>query len=541
MSDDAALLRRYAEDRSEAAFAELVRRHLNLVYAVALRQCGGDAHLAQDVAQRVFTDLARKAAALASRPVLSGWLHRATQFAATDVVRAERRRRAREQEAHAMQELTRHPGAEPDWDRLRPVLDQAVNELGERDRDAVMLRFYEGRAFADIGVALRLSEDAARMRVDRALDKLRGSLAKRGVTSTAAALAAVLADQAGVAAPAGLAATVTGAALAGAITVGAPAAILAAFFMNKTIVALTTAALVGVGSAVYAINQNLRAEAALAALAQERDTARIQLRDTQKLITQAEQKSASLQRNLDSLLAAKTASSTSSRGSIATGGSATPSGSRIGFTSSDGVTQWSRPFVNDAQGRTALRAEAYDIAYAAFFRQLGFTPEQREQFKALLNDRMERGQRLIETMVAQGNNPDKLAVQVIFDQTDSELQTELHAAFGDKVVDAYNYFEASRPVRFVADQLASALFYSDAPLTVTQADQLVEIMAGNARDARGKVAMAALNLDAALAQAQGVLSAAQLEQFRRIATKAKDQPANAGSGAANSNIKPSGG
>jgi len=540
MSDDTALLRRYAEDRSEAAFAELVRRHLNLVYAVALRQCGGDAHLAQDVAQRVFTDLARKAAALASRPVLSGWLHRATQFAATDVVRAERRRRIREQEAHTMQELTRRPGAEPDWDRLRPVLDQAVNELGERDRDAVMLRFIEGRAFADIGAVLRLSEDAARMRVDRALDKLRELLAKRGITSTSAALAVVLAEQAGVAAPTGLAASVTGAALAGATTAGAPAAILAAFFMNKTTVALTTAALVGVGSAVYAINQNLRAEAALAALAQERDTARIQLRDTQKLIAQAEQKSASLQRNLDSLLAAKTASSTSSRGSIATGGSATPSGSRIGFTSSDGVTQWSRPFVNDAQGRTALRAEAYDIAYAAFFRQLGFTPEQREQFKALLNDRMERGQRLIETMVAQGNNPDKLAVQVIFDQTDSELQAELRAAFGDKVVDAYNYFEATRPVRFVADQLAGALFYSDAPLTVAQADQLVEIMAGNARDARGKVAMAALNLDAALAQAQGVLSAAQLEQFRRIATKAKDQPANAGSGAASPSVKPSG-
>jgi RNA polymerase sigma factor (sigma-70 family) len=540
MLDDAALLRRYAEDRSEAAFAELVRRHLNLVYAVALRQCGGDAHLAQDVAQRVFTDLARKAAALAGRPVLSGWLHRATHYAATDVVRAERRRRAREQEAHTMQELTRHSGAEPDWDRLRPVLDQAVNELGERDRDAVMLRFIEGRAFADIGAMLRLSEDAARMRVDRALNKLRELLAKRGITSTSAALAVVLAEQAGVAAPAGLAASVTGAALAGATTVGAPVAILATLFMNKTTVALITAALVGVGSAVYAINQNLRAEAALAALAQERDTARVQLRDTQKLIAQAEQKSASLQRNLDRLLAAKTASSTGSRGSIATGGSATPSGSRIGITSSDGVTQWSRPFVNDSQGRTALRAEAYDIAYAAFFRQLGFTPEQREQFKALLNERMERGQRLIETMAAQGKNPDKLAVQVIFDQTDSELQAELRAAFGDTVVDAYNHFEATRPVRAVTDQLASALFYTDAPLTVAQADQLVEIMAGNARDARGKVAMAALNLDAALAQAQGVLSAAQLEQFRRIATKAKDQPANAVSGAASPSSKPSG-
>jgi RNA polymerase sigma factor (sigma-70 family) len=273
MSDDAALLRRYAEDRSEAAFGELVRRHLNLVYAVALRQCGGDAHLAQDVAQRVFTDLARKAATLAGRPVLSGWLHRATQFAATDVVRAERRRRAREQEAHAMQELTRHPGAETDWDRLRPVLDQAVNELGDRDRDAVMLRFYEGRAFADIGVALRLSEDAARMRVDRALDKLRGSLGKRGITSTAAALAAVLADQAGVAAPAGLAARVTGGALAGASATG-----IAVFWgMTKLEIGIAGAlALAGIGGVVLQQKAN-------AAHREEIQTLQIQNRQIERL------------------------------------------------------------------------------------------------------------------------------------------------------------------------------------------------------------------------------------------------------------------
>jgi RNA polymerase sigma factor (sigma-70 family) len=266
MSDDAALLRRYAEDRSEAAFAELVRRHLSLVYAVALRQCGGNAHLAQDVAQRVFTDLARKAAALASRPVLSGWLHRATQFAATDVVRAERRRRIREQEAHAMQELTRRPGAEPDWDRLRPVLDQAVNELGERDRDAVMLRFIEGRAFADIGAVLRLSEDAARMRVDRALDKLRGSLAKRGVTSTTAALAVVLANQAGVAAPAGLAATVTGAALA-----GATAARIAVFWgMTKLEIGIAGAlVLAGIGGVVLQQQANSAGRKEIQALQNE--------------------------------------------------------------------------------------------------------------------------------------------------------------------------------------------------------------------------------------------------------------------------------
>ena len=275
MSDDTALLRRYAEDHSEAAFAELVRRHLNLVYAVALRQCGGDAHLAQDVAQHVFTDLARKAAALASRPVLSGWLHRATQFAATDVVRAERRRRIREQEAHAMQELNRHPGAEPDWDRLRPVLDQAVNELGERDRDAVMLRFIEGRGFADIGAALRLSEDAARMRVDRALDKLRGLLVRRGITSTTAALAVVLANQAGVAAPAGLAATVTGAALAGAAATGGAVG-LGAFlgFMSTTKITsvLVVGAFLATAVAVYEVSASRDAGAALATAQRERDT-----------------------------------------------------------------------------------------------------------------------------------------------------------------------------------------------------------------------------------------------------------------------------
>src|SRR5947208_3046510 len=105
MHEDAELLRRYADEKSDEAFAELVRRHLNLVYAVALRQVAGDAHLAHDVSQQVFTALARKAAVLAERPALSGWLYRSAHFAASDIVRAERRRRAREQEVYAMNSL----------------------------------------------------------------------------------------------------------------------------------------------------------------------------------------------------------------------------------------------------------------------------------------------------------------------------------------------------------------------------------------------------------------------------------------------------
>ena len=178
--DDAALLRRYAAEHSEEAFAELVRRHVGLVYACALRQVGGDAHLAQDVAQLTFTALARKAGALAERPVLGGWLWRTTQFAARDVVRTERRRRAREQEAHAMQESASDAGTPVEWEKLSPVLDAALGDLREADRDAVWLRFFEGRSFAEVGARLRLTENAARMRVERALGRLHGALARRG-------------------------------------------------------------------------------------------------------------------------------------------------------------------------------------------------------------------------------------------------------------------------------------------------------------------------------------------------------------------------
>ncbi len=215
MIDDAALLRRYAEGRAEDAFAELVRRHVNFVYACAVRRVGGDAHLAEDVTQQVFTTVAREAAALARREVLSGWLFTTARHAAAQVVRGERRRAVREQEAHIMNELTATSAHDAEWARLRPVIDEAMDELREEDREAVLLRFFEGKSFGEIGAKLRLSENTARMRVDRALDTLHAGLARRGVRSTAAALGVALAGQAAVAAPAGLAASVTAAVLAG--------------------------------------------------------------------------------------------------------------------------------------------------------------------------------------------------------------------------------------------------------------------------------------------------------------------------------------
>jgi RNA polymerase sigma factor (sigma-70 family) len=215
MTLDGELLRRYTEAESDDAFAELVRRHLDLVYSAALRQVNGDAHLAQDVAQTVFTDLAHKAAALSHRQVLTGWLYTSTHFAAAKAVRTEHRRHTHEQEAHAMQELLRSPASDFDWEQLRPVLDQVMHDLKASDRDVILMRYFENRPLADIGERLGLSEDAARKRVDRALGKLRTFLSKRGIT-TAATLATVLSANAVQIAPAGLAATLTSASLAGA-------------------------------------------------------------------------------------------------------------------------------------------------------------------------------------------------------------------------------------------------------------------------------------------------------------------------------------
>lgn len=215
MPTDVELLQSFIEGRSEEAFASLVRQRIDLVFSVALRQCGGDAHLASDVVQRVFLDLARKAATLSRRPALSGWLCRSAQLEASNLVRIERRRRARESKAHTMQNLSEEPVRDTDWNALRPVLDEAMGSLSERDRDAVMLRFFEKWAFRDIGAALRMSEDGARMRVDRALDRLRARLARRGITSTSAALGLALANQACIGAPPGLAAAVAGASLTG--------------------------------------------------------------------------------------------------------------------------------------------------------------------------------------------------------------------------------------------------------------------------------------------------------------------------------------
>jgi RNA polymerase sigma factor (sigma-70 family) len=265
MIEDTELLRRYAEEHSEAAFTALVERRLGLVYAVALRQTGGDAHRAHDIAQTVFIHLARQASSLARQPVLAGWLYRRAQFAASDAMRTEWRRQAREQEAHTMNEILSEDRSAGDWDKLRPDLDQVLGELPESDRDALVLRFFDDRPLADVGAKLHLTENAARMRVQRALEKVRTLLARRGVTSTTAALAGVLTGQAGTAAPAAIVASVSSAALAGAASGGAlvtAAGLFKIMSTTKIITAAAVVALVGLAGYEFAVIQKTKASAA---------------------------------------------------------------------------------------------------------------------------------------------------------------------------------------------------------------------------------------------------------------------------------------
>ena len=156
---DCQLLRDYTERRSETAFAELVRRHVDFVYSAALRMVR-DAHLAEDVTQGVFVAFAQNARQLTNRPVLSGWLHRTAQNLAANTVRSDVRRRAREQEAAAMNELL---AAESDanWENIAAHLDAGLGELDEADRDALLLRYFERKSAREMAQILGTTDDTA--------------------------------------------------------------------------------------------------------------------------------------------------------------------------------------------------------------------------------------------------------------------------------------------------------------------------------------------------------------------------------------------
>ena len=254
-TDDMDLVREYAASQSERAFEQLVARHLNLVYSAALR-CVNDASLAEEITQAVFIILARKAGSLGPKTILSAWLYRTARYCAADAIKNKRRRQNREQEAY-MQSLNDSPDPET-WTHIAPLLDAAMGKLGEKEHNAIVLRFFEGRDFKHVGSALGVSEEAAKKRVSRALEKLRLFFAKRGVVSTTAIIGGIVGAHSVQAAPGMLAKSVTASALTQGAAVGASTLTLIqgalkimAWTKIKTAATVSAVVLLSAGSLVF--------------------------------------------------------------------------------------------------------------------------------------------------------------------------------------------------------------------------------------------------------------------------------------------------
>jgi RNA polymerase sigma factor (sigma-70 family) len=204
---DSELLQQFAHNRSDEAFALLLKRHLDLVYSAALRQVRSS-QLAEDIAQSVFLDLSRNADKLKPDTLLTAWLYSVTRRTAIDVVRSESRRQLREQIAVELADM-KSPDAP--WKEIEPLLDAAMETLDEQDRSSILLRYFENKSLREIGQTLGTSDDAAQKRVSRAVERLREYFLKNSIAVGSAGLATLLSAHAVQAAPLTLAATISSA------------------------------------------------------------------------------------------------------------------------------------------------------------------------------------------------------------------------------------------------------------------------------------------------------------------------------------------
>jgi RNA polymerase sigma factor (sigma-70 family) len=451
--DDPELLRAYVENRSEPAFAALVDRYTKLVYSAALRQVGGNIHLARDVVQSVFTDLARKAGSLRHRKVLTGWLYTSTHLAVVETFRAEMRRRAREQEAQIMMQIS--SGDTPDtWSRLRPVLDEAMRELSDCDRDSILLRYFEGRPFAEIGEKLSLTENAARMRVERALDRMHALLSKRGLTSSTAALATVLAEQAVGAVPPGLVADVASAALVQAASAAKP---LFHFLglAKAQIVTIATVTVVCAGALTILAQSNQRLRSEASQLGSKNREMALSLRDSRR----------QLETRTEGLTAWR---------QLATGVSQQP------FTIAD-----STPTPSDR--RLMLRTRtSVALFYAGLFRSLKLSADKQERLEKLLLQKSLQEIPVLHALsyglIDSAAASDLDVIAAFKAAAAGDIVGQIHTLLGDAFFSRYDDYARTLPVRRQVEDIAAALRSTSDALRADQIDELVAFVARGGAD-----------------------------------------------------------
>ena len=257
--DDWQLLRDYATRNSEEAFRALVDRYAGLVYHAALRQAGNP-HTAEEVTQAVFIALAQKADRIPRGTVLSGWLFRATRFAFNNLAREQIRRQRREQEAVMMETILRPDDTASVWEQIVPHLNDALDRLPRKDREAILVRYFQDRSHRELARTLGVSEDAAKVRVSRALEKLRLIFARQGYAVPSAVLLATISAHGAQAVPAGLTASVASVAVAkgtagttSTLTLAKGVLKIMAWTKMKSAIVIAAVALAGAGTATVTV------------------------------------------------------------------------------------------------------------------------------------------------------------------------------------------------------------------------------------------------------------------------------------------------
>ena len=472
MTESQSLLAEYVENGSEAAFRELVARYVDFVYSAAIRLTCGDSHLAEDISQTVFVRLARKARSLPRHVLLGGWLHRDTCFVAATVMRAERRRQSRERQAVEMNAL--NDSSEASLAQIAPLLDEAINQLGAEDRTAILLRFFEEHDFRSIGAALGSNEDAARMRVNRALEKLHVLLKQRGATSTAAALALALTGTTVTAAPPGLAAGISTFALAAATAGGGSAlTFLKVMTMTKLKLGILGAIVVAGVVSPLVIQHQTKLRHENEALRQQLDQLSAENARYSNQVAQASQAAESARQD-EMAASLKTLAAQSQP--AAAGAGAPKTASSAGSVPQTNDTSVLAGMIVDPQVRKLIRDQqkaGMNVIYKNLAKQLNLTPEQTEHLNDVLADYVMDNFDQITKVLREGKTPEQMN-QVFADQ-DAALQEKLKVELGADGYAQYQDYTHNLLSSLTTDQFKATL-PADKPLSAEQSSQLSQIL-----------------------------------------------------------------
>jgi RNA polymerase sigma factor (sigma-70 family) len=467
--DDRQLLEAYAARSSEEAFSTLVSRYLNLVYSAALRQVGNRQE-AEEITQAVFLVLARKAKSLGQGTVLSGWLYQTARLTAANSLRREIRRQNREQQAY-MQSNLNEP--EPDhWEQIGPLLEQAMAGLSEADRNAIVLRYFENKPLKEVGAALGATDDAAKMRINRALEKLRAFFLKRGVTLSATGLGAAISAHSIEAAPAGLSIAVVAAVCQGSALTASTLTLAKGTLKLMAWTKLNIAA--GVAAAAVIALQWGKIESQkveFTSLQRQLQQAALQSDKQLAAIKDLETRDETMARSLRNMVAQTTQSAARKPAAPVPAVVGNPPG-----VPSQGKTSGSvlANLLKDPDMMKAMveqQAQLLKTEFAPLVKQLNLKPEQGDAFYKLLTDNVTNTMLQSLAMMEGAKDPDAAIAAA---NAEKNMQDQMRLLLGDSGYSQYQEFQATLSDRMIFEQMQAS--FTDDPLTGDQQQRLLQIM-----------------------------------------------------------------